>query len=61
MAQGTKIAARTRPRPFMALCMIKAIATPNTVSIATVTVAKKVVFQKAFQKREPVSPRKMLT
>lgn len=33
--------------------MIRAMATPITVSSETVTTVKKVVFQKAFQKRSP--------
>lgn len=37
--------------------MIRAMATPITVSRPTVTTVKKVVFQKAFQNRSPASPK----
>ena len=39
--------ARTRPLPRNAWCMTSAIATPATVSTATVTTVKKVVFHNA--------------
>ena len=55
MAQGTRMAARTKPRPRMALCMMRAMDTPSTVSATTVTTPNRVVFQAAFQKRSPAS------
>ena len=53
MAQGTRMAARTKPRPRIALCMMIAMATPRAVSRTTVTTLKSVVFQAAIQKRSP--------
>ena len=43
IAQGTRMEARTIPRPFIALCMMSAMATPRTVSRTTVTTPKRVV------------------
>jgi hypothetical protein len=51
MAQGTRMPARTTPRPRKALAMIRAIATPRTVSKATQMMVMNVVFRKAFQNR----------
>lgn len=58
MAHGTRMPARTTPRPRKALAMISAIATPMIVSRITHTMVKSVVFQKAFQKRSmlPYAP-----
>ena len=53
MAHGTRMAARTKPRPRIALCIMSAMATPRTVSRTTVTTPKSVVFQAAVQKRSP--------
>ena len=54
IAHGTKMPARTIPRPRNALAMIRAIATPITVSKSTHTMVMKVVLRKAFQKRSMV-------
>ena len=43
IAHGTRMLARTRPRPLNALCMTSAIATPRTVSRTTQTTVKNVV------------------
>ena len=53
MAHGTRMAARTKPRPRIALCMMSAMAMPRTVSRTTVTTPKSVVFQAAVQNRSP--------
>ena len=54
MAQGTRMPARTMPRPRKALAMIRAIATPRMVSRITQTMVMKVVFRNAFQNRSMV-------
>ena len=54
IAHGTKMPARTIPRPRNAFAMIRAIATPITVSKITHTMVMKVVLRKAFQKRSMV-------
>ena len=62
IAHGTRMLARTMPRPRSALCMISAMATPRTVSRRTQTMVKNVVLQNAFQKRSgrrPASPEKI--
>src|SRR6266511_198062 len=59
MAHGTRMLARTRPRPRNARFMTSAMQTPTVVSMATVTTVNDVVFQKAFQTSLPVSPLKM--
>src|SRR5215203_4482610 len=51
IAHGTKMPARTTPRPLKALAMMSAIATPSTVSSSTQTIVIIVVLRKAFQKR----------
>jgi hypothetical protein len=56
-AHGTRMLARTRARPRSARCMTSAIATPMTVSSATVVTVKNVVLPKAFQKRSPAAPK----
>ena len=57
MAQGTRMPARTTPRPRKALAMISAIATPRTVSRRTQTMVMNVVFRNAFQNRSMVPQR----
>ena len=51
IAHGTRIAARTRPRPRNALLMMTAMATPMIVSATTQTTVKNVVFKKALTRR----------
>ena len=43
IAHGTRMLARTTPRPLNALCITRAIATPRTVSRTTQTTVKNVV------------------
>ena len=59
MAHGTRMLARTSPRPRKAWCITSAMATPMTTSRATETTVKNVVFQNAFQNFDPASPWKM--
>src|SRR3954454_22929942 len=59
MAHGTRMLARMSPLPLNALFMIKAIATPMTISMTTQTTVKNVVLKNAFQNRDPVSPLKI--
>ncbi len=59
IAHGTRMLARTSPRPRKARCMTSAIARPRRLSMTTVTRVKYVVFQNAFQNRWPESPVKM--
>ena len=51
IAHGTKMPARTMPRPRKALDMISAMMTPSTVSRITQTMVMNVVFRNAFQNR----------
>ena len=57
MAHGTRMPARTMPRPRKALDMMRAITTPSTVSKMTQTMVKKVVLRNAFQNRSIVPVR----
>ena len=50
IAQGTRMAARTSPRPENARCSNKATASPSSVSKATDTIVKIMVFFTAPQK-----------
>ena len=59
MAQGTRMLARTRPRPRKALFITSAMQTPMVVSMMTVTMVNVVVFQNALRNAAAVSPRKM--
>ena len=43
IAHGTRMLARTMPRPLNALCITRAIATPSTVSSSTQVIVKNVV------------------
>ena len=51
IAHGTRMPARTMPRPLKALAMISAIATPITVSKSTQTTVNNEVLMNAFQNR----------
>ena len=51
IAHGTRMPARTMPRPRKALAMISAIATPRTVSSTDADDGDKVVLQNALKKR----------
>ena len=51
MAHGTRMDARTRPRPRKALAMMSAIATPRIVSRTTQTTVKSEVLMKALINR----------
>ena len=55
MAQGTKMPARTIPRPLKAFAMIRAMATPRIVSKITQTMVMNVVFRNALANR-PIVP-----
>ncbi len=48
IAQGIRIAARTRPRPLNSAFSTSATIRPSTVSIETEMMAKRKVFQTAF-------------
>ncbi len=51
IAHGTRMPARTMPRPLNALAMISAMITPRTVSRITQTMVIRLVLMKAFQNR----------
>jgi hypothetical protein len=56
IAHGTRMAARTSPRPRNVRFMMSAIHSPNTVSSTTVTAVKKKVTKVAFQNCAPRLP-----